>query len=76
MYLIEDENGYRIQGFAPKISRSFTSGVFIPEETIACTFDNTVAITLGGVTIEYDNFIFIRGLTYTLGSNVNAHIMS
>lgn len=76
MYLIEDENGYRIQGFAPKKSKSFTSGVFIPEETIACVFDNTVAITLGGVTIEYDNFIFIKGLTYTLGTNVNAHIMS
>lgn len=76
MYLIEDENGYKIQGFAPKKSKSFTSGVFIPEETIACTFDNTVAITLGEVTIEYDNFIFIKGLTYTLGSNVNAHVMN
>ena len=76
MYLIEDENGYRIQGFAPKKSKSFTSGVYISEETIACTFDNTVAITLDGVTIEYDSFIFIKGITYTLGTNVNAHVMN
>lgn len=76
MYLITDENGYRIQGFAPKESKSFNSGTYTPEETIACTFDKSVDITLGGVTIEYDNFIFIKGLTYTLGSSVNAHIMS
>jgi len=76
MYLSSDGHGYRIQSFAPNTSKSFTSGVYTPEETIACTFDNTVAITLDGVTIEYDNFIFIKGLTYTLGSNVNAHVMS
>lgn len=76
MYLIEDGNGHRIQGFAPKKSKSFNSGVFIPEETIACTFDNIVAITLGGVTIEYNNFIFIKGLTYTLGTSVKAHVMN
>ena len=77
MFLVNDNYGHIIQGFAPNKGVTY-SGTVTVQKVTGAKLGSDVNISINGKTITYssgDGLVLIPGVTYTFGSSVDCHVM-